>query len=98
MYKFNAQLMFEAEIRPYRPYVERRGAFLDIYMQLDPGDQSWPEDLTEPGALVICDEAGVPIEYVVQSEGCDCEYRFTEDEKEQLRNYMKAERLVERAQ
>jgi len=97
MFKFNAQLMFEAEIRPFRAFAERRGPFLDIYMQLEPDGQRWPDDLTEPGALVICDETGNPIDYVVQSEGCDCEYRFTESEKEQLRRYIAEQRLIENA-
>ncbi|PYI54486.1 hypothetical protein [Paenibacillus flagellatus] len=97
MIKFDAELMFEAELRPYRPIVERRGAYIDILLKLERGGAEWPAELADPGALIICDSAGEPIQYVVLDEGCDSEYKFTENEKEQLRRYIETERLVERA-
>ncbi|TNJ67089.1 hypothetical protein FE784_05940 [Paenibacillus hemerocallicola] len=96
MIKFNAELMFEADLRPYRPVVERREPYIDIYLKLNKDGTGWPEDLTEPGALIICRSDGEPIQYVVLDEGCDSEYRFTEREKEQLKQYVQQERLIEK--
>ncbi|GAA3407247.1 hypothetical protein ACFFNY_00685 [Paenibacillus hodogayensis] len=98
MIKFDAELYFEAELKPYAPVVERRGPLIDIYVKLAAGDgAAWPADLTEPGALVVCDPDGQPIHYVVLEEGCDSEYGFTDREKQQLMRYMERERLLERA-
>ncbi|TMV42753.1 hypothetical protein FE783_36985 [Paenibacillus mesophilus] len=98
MIKFNAELMFEADLRPYRPVVERREPYIDIYLKLDKSGTEWPADLSEPGALIICRSDGEPIQYVVLDEGCDSEYRFTEREKELLHAYVRKERLIEKAQ
>lgn len=97
MIKFNADLMFEAELRPYRPIVERREPYIDIYLKLEKNGAGWPDDLTEPGALIICRGDGEPIQFVVLDEGCDSEYRFTEWEKEQLAEYVRREKLLARA-
>ena len=95
MMKFNAESMFEPSIRPFRPVVERREPYIDIYLKLERQGEGWPDDLAEPGALVICRTGGEPIQYVVLDEGCDCEYRFTEQEKEQLKRYIRDHRLWE---
>ncbi|MEF3303882.1 hypothetical protein [Paenibacillus sp. GYB003] len=97
MYKFDAGAMFEAELLPHSPIVERRGSFIDVYLKLRRNGAEWPDDLPEPGALVICRTDGEPIDYVALNEGCDCEYRFTELEKEQLKRYVRRERLAEKA-
>ncbi|RKN86722.1 hypothetical protein [Paenibacillus ginsengarvi] len=97
MYKFDAGRMFEGRLQPYSPVVERRDPFIDIYMKLTIAGVELPDDLNEPGALVICRNNGEPIDYVVLDEGCDCEYRFTELEKDQLRTYIAAERLHSKA-
>ncbi|MDF2718004.1 MAG: hypothetical protein K0R28_4929 [Paenibacillus sp.] len=97
MIKFNAELMFEADLRPYRPVVERREPYIDIYLKLDKSGAEWPADLSEPGALIICRSDGEPIQYVVLDEGCDCEYRFTEREKELLKAYVQKEHLIGKA-
>lgn len=94
MMKYDALQVFEAELHPYAPVAERRGMFVDIYVKLKPLGADWPADLSEPGALVICRPDGEPIDYVVLDGGCDCEYRFTESEKEQLRRYVERERLA----
>lgn len=95
MIKYDANLLFEAELRPYRPAVERRGRLVDVYVRLEaPEGAEWPADLTEPGALIVYGADGEPIDYVVLDEGCDCEYRFTEREKEQLKQYVERERLL----
>lgn len=50
-----------------------------------------PEDITDLTALLICTYAGGIAQIVPQDEGRDCEYQFTESEKEQLRTYYEKE-------
>lgn len=96
MIKFNGTSWYETPIRPFEPVVERRGALIDIQMRLSRDGQSWPDDLTEPGAWLIFSESGSPIDFIVLNEGCDSEYKFTEEEKAQLLSYVSDNRLLSR--
>jgi hypothetical protein len=59
---------------------------VELRLELDPGSVL-PDDLSELTALLICTYSGDIAQIVPQDEGRDCEYQFTDGEKEQLRYY-----------
>lgn len=74
----------------FDPKLEQKPQWIDIHLKLYLADgQSFPDDLNDPGALIISTYDGEVIEYVVQNEGCDSEYQFTEAEKAQIGKYVK---------
>ncbi len=77
--------------------LERRNEqWFDIYVSFDLIDPSLlPEGIEELGALLVCTANGLLVEIAPQDEGRDCEYQFTESEKEQLRRYFQAQVLPE---
>ncbi|MBP1155522.1 MULTISPECIES: hypothetical protein [unclassified Paenibacillus] len=63
---------------------------VDICFQLADG-ALMPEGIEELSALLICTRGGDIIDIVPQDEGRDCEFRFTESEKQQLQSYFERE-------
>ncbi|WP_281887352.1 hypothetical protein [Paenibacillus sp. YYML68] len=71
--------------------MERRDEhWYDVELQLQAADPALvPESITELGALLVCTADGLLVDIAAQDEGRDCEYQFTESEKEQLRLYFR---------
>ncbi|WP_282935404.1 hypothetical protein [Paenibacillus sp. RC67] len=66
--------------------------WIDIEVRFGLGEGSeLPNDITDLSALLICSYSGGIAQIVPQDEGRDCEYQFTESEKEQLRTYYENE-------
>ncbi|MEK8128539.1 hypothetical protein WMW72_11545 [Paenibacillus filicis] len=62
--------------------------WIDVYVRFNTEDPSLvPDSIEELGALLIVTRDGLLVEIAAQDEGRDCEYQFTESEKEQLRRY-----------
>lgn len=74
--------------------------------RIEPRDEQWvdvevrfrlangamaPEGIEELSALLICTRSGEIFDIVPQDEGRDCEFRFTESEKQQLRVFYERE-------
>jgi hypothetical protein len=80
------QLRFEV----FHPRIERRDEqWVDIELGLELSPMTpMPAGLTELTAFVICTVGGVIAQIVPLDEGCDCEFQFTADEKEQIRAFI----------
>ncbi|MFE5317420.1 hypothetical protein ACFQ88_01810 [Paenibacillus sp. NPDC056579] len=62
--------------------------WIDVEVRFDLPDRGeLPEDISDLSALLICTYSGDIVQIVPQDEGRDCEYQFTEAEKNQLRDY-----------
>lgn len=62
--------------------------WIDVEVRFDLPDRGGlPEDISDLSALLICTYSGDIVQIVPQDEGRDCEYQFTEAEKNQLRDY-----------
>ncbi|TVY10076.1 hypothetical protein [Paenibacillus cremeus] len=73
-------LQAEAELR------DSQWMDVTLRFELAPGGEL-PEGIEELSALIICTHSGDIVQIVPQDEDRDCEYQFTELEKEQLRDY-----------
>lgn len=73
-----------------RPRVEKRdGQWIDVELRATSAPETpLPDDLIDFSILAICTHTGVPIQFVPQDEGCDCEYQLTVNEKQQLEEYI----------
>ncbi len=83
----------ELRFERFRSRVEARGEqWIDVEVSLELAEGSKvPDGIVELGALIVCTLRGDIVEIVPQDEGRDCEYQFTEQEKEQLRTYYERE-------
>ncbi|ALS22435.1 hypothetical protein [Paenibacillus naphthalenovorans] len=76
----------EARIEP------RDEQWIDVEVRFRLADGSVPpEGFEELSALLICTHDGEIFDIVPQDEGRDCEFRFTESEKQQLRSFYERE-------
>ncbi|NHN30677.1 hypothetical protein [Paenibacillus agricola] len=89
MIQFGSLHYAELKFEQIRATTELRDAqWIDVLLRFELKQGSvLPEDLTELSALIICTYAGAVAQIVPQDEGRDCEFQFTEDEKEQLLGY-----------
>lgn len=91
MIQYGSTEVHELKFVSLRASIELRDQqWIDVEVQFELDEvngSALPEDLTELSALLICTYAGQIAQIVPQDEGRDCEYQFTESEKEQLRNY-----------
>jgi hypothetical protein len=53
-----------------------------------------PEGLSEPSALIILNQDKEIVQMVVQDEGCDSEFKFTEGEQHQLTEFLREQGIV----
>ncbi|CAG7629479.1 hypothetical protein ACFQI7_15910 [Paenibacillus allorhizosphaerae] len=88
MIQYGSSELKEIRFANMRAMAERRGQWLDIEVSFDLTDGSeLPEELEHLTALLICTHDGAIVQFVPQDEGRDCEFQFTELEKEQLRSF-----------
>ncbi|WP_134698819.1 hypothetical protein [Ammoniphilus sp. YIM 78166] len=68
------------------------GQWLHVYIsfQVD----TLPEGLSEPSALIILNQENDVVQMVVQDEGCDSEFKFTEGEQQQLTEFLREQGIV----
>ncbi|WP_257349614.1 hypothetical protein [Pseudalkalibacillus decolorationis] len=65
----------------------------NVYISFELEKGSIPEGLSDPSILVVIDEDTV-MDIVLQNEGCDCEYKLTDLEKEQLTKLLTEKKLL----
>ncbi|MEW9669590.1 hypothetical protein [Ammoniphilus sp. 3BR4] len=70
----------------------RRGQWIHLYVQFEL--DTMPQGLSEPSALVILDDEKEIVQIIVQDEGCDCEYKFTEGEQKQITDFLQQQKIL----
>lgn len=90
MIKYGLEKVTELRFKKFYASMERRnGQLVDIELRFDLADETpAPDDLIDFTALVICTVDGTIAQIVPQDVGCDCEYQFTVQEKEQIAAYI----------
>lgn len=93
MIRYGAEQVQELRfVRPRATVEPRDGQWIDVEVRfgLEPGTDL-PEEISDLTGLIICTAAGDIVQIVPQDEGRDCEFQFTEQEKEQLRSFYERE-------
>lgn len=85
MFKYGEMDMIDHKFEMRLIEVEERGSWLDLYYKVKASAGTLPDDLTDPEIKVICNRKGILAEAVLLDVGCDSEYQFTVNEKEQIR-------------
>lgn len=95
MIKYGQTEIKDLKFHSFQSIVETRDDLLmDIWLRFELDESTpLPEDLTELSAWVIATHQGKIVEIVPQDEGTDCEYRFTQEEKQQIIDYVEEEVL-----
>ncbi|QYR19027.1 hypothetical protein KZ483_13670 [Paenibacillus sp. sptzw28] len=90
MIQYGSDVVTQLRFEVFHPRIERRDdQWVDIELGLELSHLTpMPAGLTELTALVICTVDGVIAQIVPLDEGCDCEFQFTADEKEQIRAFI----------
>lgn len=95
MYKYGFENYFEAKFTSIYPEVMKSGHWINVYFTFEfSADTILPHDLLDPSGLVVFDLEGEVQDFIVHDEGVDCEYKFTDSEKEQVIAYIQAQNLV----
>ncbi|MBW7454422.1 hypothetical protein ACFOLF_01540 [Paenibacillus sepulcri] len=93
MIQYGSERVTQLQILAFEPRIERRDeqwVDIELGLVLSPATPC-PEEITQLTALVICTTNGTIIQIVPLDEGCDCEFQFTIDEKEQIQAYIEQE-------
>ena len=95
MIKYGSERMTELRFERLDAHLElRNDQWVDIDIRLTVAEETpVPDDLIDLTALVITNTAGQIAQIVPQDEGCDCDYQFTAEEKEQLAAYVQSVEL-----
>lgn len=98
--KYGADTVAQLRFASFTPRLERRdGQWVDVELRFELEDGSQgdaPGDLIDLTILVICTHGGQIAQIIPLDEGCDCEYQFTADEKEQIAAYIDRSEVQER--
>ncbi|UZJ80085.1 hypothetical protein [Fictibacillus sp. KU28468] len=95
MYKYGFQNYFEADFTAFYPEVMKGEHWINVYLNFDlSAETKLPGDLYDPSALVVFDRDGEVQDFIVHDEGVDCEYKFTDREKEKMLSYIKKHDLI----
>jgi hypothetical protein len=100
MYKYGFMNYFEGKLNFKGHDITQVGPWLNVYISFQIENvEILPEGLNDPSALAVYDEDGELQEIIAHDEGVDCEYKFTDTEKEQITSYLKsinAEQLMKK--
>jgi len=98
MIKYGSERITELRFERLDARLELRNEqWIDIDIRLAVAEETpVPDDLIELTALVITNTAGQIAQIVPQDEGCDCDYQFTAEEKEQLAAYVRSAAMQQR--
>ncbi len=100
MIQYMSENVHELIFSRFIPSVEIRDEqWVDIELRFEFASESdpIPEVISELTALVICTHQGAIAQIVPQDEGCDCEFQFTPQEKEQITQFVLTNDLVAKA-
>ncbi|WP_270171309.1 hypothetical protein [Paenibacillus sp. SYP-B4298] len=100
MIKYGSDTITQLRFASFTPRLERRDEqWIDVELrfELEAGLQgAAPDDLIDLTIMVICTHGGQIAQIVPLDEGCDCEYQFTADEKQQIADYILDNDIQER--
>jgi len=90
MIQYGSDRVTQLKFTAFHPRIERRDdQWVDIEMKVELSPETpAPSELADLTVLVICTTDGVIAQIVPLDEGCDCEFQFTTDEKEQIRAFV----------
>lgn len=94
MIRYGDPVVEELRFTQLKAIVEPRddGQWVDVEISFGLGEGCRvPEGIEDLTALLICTRAGDIVQIVPQDEGRDCEFQFTEEEKQQLRRFYEQE-------
>lgn len=90
MFKYGFTNYFEGKLNFTNYEIIQVGPWLNVYISFDIENvEILPEGLNDPSALAVYDQDGELQEIIAHDEGVDCEYKFTDKEKEQITSYLK---------
>jgi hypothetical protein len=91
MYKYGFMNYFEGKLNFTGYDITQVGPWVNVYIsfQID-NVEILPEGLNDPSALAVFDKDGELQEIIAHDEGVDCEYKFTDKEKEQITIYLQS--------
>lgn len=89
MYKYGFTNYFEGNLQFLNYDVVQVGPWTNVYISFQIKNlEVFPDGLNEPSALAVYNTEGELQEIIAHDEGVDCEYKFTDKEKEQITNYL----------
>jgi hypothetical protein len=89
MYQYGFMNYFEGQLKFISYDVTQVGPWYNVYLSFDIENiDVLPDGLNEPSALIVFDNDGEMQEIIAHDEGVDCEYKFTDKEKEQIVAYL----------
>jgi len=92
MIQYGSEQVTELKFEAFIPRLELRNSHwvdIDLKLVLSPNTPA-PEETVDLTALVICTIDGIIAQMVPLDEGCDCEFQFTMDEKDQIKAYIES--------
>jgi hypothetical protein len=96
MYKYGFMNYFEGDLHFIGHEVVQVGPWTNVYISFQITNiEILPEGLTEPSALAVYDREGELQEIIAHDEGVDCEYKYTDKEKEQITRYLSEINVLE---
>jgi hypothetical protein len=91
MFKYGFTNYFEGKLNFTGYEINQVGPWLNVYISFDIENvEILPEGLNDPSALAVYDKDGELQEIIAHDEGVDCEYKFTDKEKEQITSYLQS--------
>jgi hypothetical protein len=89
MYQYGFTNYFEGQLQFTHFDVTKVGPWYNVYLAFEIENiEILPNGLNEPSALIVFDQEGEMQEIIAHDEGVDCEYKFTDQEKEQISAYL----------
>ncbi|WNB92995.1 hypothetical protein [Bacillus sp. NEB1478] len=85
MYQYGFMNYFEGQLEFNHYDIAQVGPWYNVYLSFDITNiEILPEGISEPSALIVFDKDGEMQEIIAHDEGVDCEYKFTDQEKDQI--------------
>jgi len=95
MIQYGSEQVTELKFEAFIPRLELRNSHwidIDLELVLSPNTPA-PKETVDLSALVICTIEGIIAQIVPLDEGCDCEFQFTTDEKNQIQAYIESSEI-----
>jgi hypothetical protein len=91
MYKYGFTNYFEGKLNFTGYEIIQVGPWLNVYLSFEIENvEILPEGLSDPSALAVYNKDRELQEIIAHDEGVDCEYKFTDKEKEQIISYLQS--------
>lgn len=95
MLQMGAGYINELKFTGFKVIEERRDPWIDLNVSLGlPDGTELPEGAEEISGLVICNKDRYVVQTLLLVDGCDSEYQFTPQEKEQILDFLLGQNLA----